>query len=176
MKNLKKVAKSVYYSKKDKDYLLVSKKDISFIKAKKRLLNSKSRICTHSKITEKIHEMLIFHKKNSYVRPHKHLNRLESFHLISGEIYLIIFNDKGKPTKVIEMGDYSTGKIFYYRMYKSCFHTLIIKKDALFHEVTSGPFKKKDTIFSDWSPDEKNKKKVKKFINNLKSNLKLESF
>ena len=56
------------------------------------------------------------------------------------------------------MGTYSTGKTFYYRMQKPFFHTLIIKSDSLFQEITSGPFDPKDTLKAKWSPDEFNKK------------------
>ena len=48
---------------------------------------------------ERIHEMIVFHKKGSYVRPHKHLNKLESFFIISGEVTLVIFDKKGIPIK-----------------------------------------------------------------------------
>ena len=29
--------------------------------------------------------MFIYHSKGAYIRPHKHLNKEESFHLISGD-------------------------------------------------------------------------------------------
>ena len=34
-------------------------------------------------------------KKDAYVRPHKHMNRLQSFHLISGKISMVFFNNYG---------------------------------------------------------------------------------
>ena len=170
MKHWRKFSKStsVYFPKKIDDYLFFSKKNMKFIKKKRNLINFKSRICSHLSNKDKIHEMLIFHKKGAYVRPHKHLNKLESFHLISGKVRIIFFNNNGIPIKVVKMGEYSSGKIFYYKLLKSCFHTVLIDRDVLFHEVTSGPYNKKQTIFAKWSPAQNDKRAVKQYLSKLK--------
>ncbi len=164
---------SAYFPRKPNNYLFLSKKNTTFIKKRINLVKLKSRICSHLSPNDKIHEMLIFHKKGAYVRPHKHLNKLESFHLINGEVSVIFFNNYGSPIKVIKMGKYSSGKMFYYKLFKPCFHTILIKKDVLFHEVTSGPYKKRETLFAKWSPAENNKTEVKKYLIKLKNVAKL---
>ena len=161
--------KSVFFEKKKSKIILISKKSLDFLKKNKNQKNNKSRVCIHKNDKENIHEMIVFHKKGSYVRPHKHFNKLESFFVISGEITLLIFNSKGKPMKKIEMGDYSSGKIFFYKMKKNYFHTQIIKKDTLFKEVTNGPFKKNKTLNAKWSPEDQDKLKVKKYLIYLKN-------
>ena len=163
-KKWKKESSSVFYQNKKNDILEINKKNIAFLRKKKNLINKKSRVCSHLNSSSKIHEMIIFHKKGAYVRPHKHLNRFESFNLIFGEIDIILFNYSGKPIKKIIMGTYSTGKTFYYRMQKPFFQTLIIKSDSLFQEITSGPFDPKDTLKAKWSPDESNKKEISKYL------------
>jgi len=175
MKNWKKFSRStsVYFPRKKNNYLFLSKKDTAFIKKKDNLVKLKSRICSHLKPGDKIHEMLIFHKKDAYVRPHRHINKIESFCLISGKANLILFNNNGVPFKVVKLGEYSSGNKFYYKIYKSCFHTLIIEKNLLFLEVTSGPYKKNKTIPAQWSPIENNKKEVKKYLLKLKKLTKL---
>ena len=175
MKHWRKFSKStsLYFPNKIDDHLFLSKKNVEFIKKKRNLVKFKSRICSHLNNKDKIHEMLIFHKKGAYVRPHRHLNKLESFHLISGEVRIVLFNNKGIPIKVVEMGEYSLGKIFYYKLFKSCFHTVLIDRDVLFHEVTSGPYIKNQTIFAKWPPVENNKKAVKKYLSKLKKITKL---
>ena len=40
------------------------------------------RLCAHKDIEDSIHEMLIVHEKDCYVRPHMHVNKTESFHII----------------------------------------------------------------------------------------------
>ena len=67
------------------------------------------------------------------------------------------------------MGDYHSGKTFFYKMKKNYFHTQIIKKDTMFKEVTNGPFKKNKTLNAKWSPEDQKKSKVKKYLLNLKN-------
>ncbi len=109
--------------------------------------------------------MFIVHKKGAYIRPHKHLKKSESFHLITGAADVIIFSRAGKITGVIPMGEYASGGNFYYRISQPYYHTLLIKSDFLvFHETTNGPFKKSGTVFADWSPDENDSAAQKKFM------------
>ena len=125
------------------DDVFLSKKDI--IKFQKKLINiNKFRICTHKSNSSKIHEMIIFHKKNHYVRPHKHINKSESYHAIKGNFDIILFNNKGGIIKKIPMGEFNSNRNFYYRIGKSVYHTLLIRSNiCVFHETTNGPFKKK---------------------------------
>ena len=128
------------------------------------------RLCTHQKKNDLLHEMLILHDKNAYVRPHKHPGKSESMHIIEGIVDLIIFNDVGQIESVINMGNYSSDKIFYYRMEVPIFHTLIIQSDLLvFQETTNGPFIKNETIFAPWSPKDSDLIAVEKYMSNLKN-------
>ena len=85
-------------------------------------------------------------------------------HLISGEINCVIFNNEGTVTKTFPMGDYSSGKTFYYRIPADTFHTQLFTKDTFFHEVTEGPFNRDETIIASWAPDEKEVAKTKKYM------------
>ena len=135
--------------------------------------SSKIRLCTHLSPKDVIHEMIIYHPKGTYVHPHKHLGRAESFYLISGAIDCIIFDDIGNIEKNFSMGDFSSGKIFYYRMPSNTYHTQLFKKDTFFHEVTMGPFTNTDTIKAEWAPREDDATKVKSYINNINNLIKL---
>lgn len=128
------------------------------------------RLCTHKSIDDPLHEMFIVHTKNVYVRPHKHVEKSESFHIIEGLVDVVLFDDDGNIIKIIKMGDYRSGLKFYQRLSKSYFHTLIIKSKILvFHEITSGPFKREDTVFPPWAPpDDVN---GMKFIEQIKKKL-----
>ena len=99
--------------------------------------------------------MLIVHTRNTYVRPHKHLNKSESFHLIEGSVDVVIFDEAGGVAEVIRMGDFASGRRFYYRIEQPAYHTLLITSDVLvFHETTNGPFRREETIFAPWAPEE----------------------
>lgn len=173
MKKLTRVTRSIFYPNKKNTYLFLSGKNTSFLKRKKNLLKSKSRICSHLSVKDKTHEMIIYHKKGAYVRPHKHINKMESFHLINGKADLVIFKNNGKISNVVSLGNYKSKLFFYYKMLKPSFHTLIIRQDTLFHEVTSGPFKRKDTQFPSWAPKEKEKKDIKNYVKILEKLVKI---
>jgi cupin fold WbuC family metalloprotein len=125
------------------------------IKLADRNPRKRIRICAHRDVGDKLHEMLIVHVRDTYVRPHKHPGKSESFHLIKGEVDVVVFDEAGLVTNVIRMGDYASGKTFYYRMTDPCYHTLLIQSDVIvFHETTNGPFQRSETVFAPWAPEE----------------------
>ena len=68
--------------------------DIEELKQKaKKNPRKRIRICVHKDKKDKIHEMLIVHEKSCYVRPHKHINKVESFHIIEGEVDILLFDE-----------------------------------------------------------------------------------
>lgn len=138
---------------------IVDAKDITLLKAKAQTApRNRSRICAHLDSAEKLHEMFIVHAKHTYIRPHKHLNKAESIHLIEGLADLVLFSDDGHIEDVLQLGDYGSSRGFFCRMSTSCYHTLLIHSELLvFHETTTGPFDRADTIFAPWSPDEADK-------------------
>ena len=139
----------------------LQKKDLEYLKTIGSSNKSgKSRICSHKNINEKLHEMFIYHQKNYYVRPHRHFKKSESILILEGKADLVLFDDFGKVDDVIELENFSSGKTFYFRIDLSLFHMLLIKsKYIVFHEVTSGPFNKKDTEYAKWSPSTNSLKK-----------------
>ena len=134
----------------------VGHSDIEYLKKSSQgNVRKRIRLCAHESVEDHLHEMFIVHVKGTYVRPHKHLNKIESLHIIEGIVDTVIFDNEGNIIEVIEMGDYSSGKRFYQRITDSCCHTMLINSEFLvFHEVTTGPFKRSDTVFPQWAPDE----------------------
>ncbi len=166
--------KEVLYT--DKGIVKVCKQDIERFKEMSRYNERKRiRLCTHKDVDEKIHEMLIVLSKDTYVRPHKHTNKIESFHVIEGRVDVILFNEDGNIMDSIRMGDYLSGFGFYYRIPFPYYHTLLIGSDVLvIHETTNGPFKKSDTTFPVWAPDETDSSAQKVYLRNL--NIQLDTF
>ena len=109
--------------------------------------------------------MLIVHEKDCYVRPHMHVNKTESFHIIEGTVDIIIFDEDGQIKDIIPMGDYGTGRKFFYRLPHSCYHTLLIQSEVLvFHEITNGPFRPDDTVWALWAPEETDENAVSQYM------------
>ncbi|UCD55355.1 MAG: WbuC family cupin fold metalloprotein [Candidatus Omnitrophota bacterium] len=169
--NIKKINDEVFYS--SNAVTKISKEDIAWLRARAAENPRKRvRLCGHRNIEDLIHEMLIIHAKGIYVRPHKHLKKIESFHTIEGNLKVVVFDESGGILEVIRMGDYLSGEIFYYRLSESYFHTVIPLSDfVVFHEITEGPFQRKDTVFAPWAPADDEYESQKLYLNKLKTEI-----
>jgi cupin fold WbuC family metalloprotein len=126
------------------------------------------RLCAHADPQDRLHEMLIVHERGAYVRPHKHPGKTESTHIIEGLVDVVVFADDGRIVGVLHVGDYASGRTFYYRMGVSAFHTLLIRSDVLvFHEITNGPFDRNDTVFAPWAPPDHDGEAIGRYIGEL---------
>ena len=153
----------------DEPIVQVSRPDVEFLKVS-AVQNERKRIrlCAHPDVDDRLHEMLIVHAKETYVRPHKHLNKTESVHIIEGLVDVIVFDETGNICEVIRMADYASGHRFYYRMSSPYYHTLLIRSDVLvFHETTNGPFVRTDTVFAPWSPEKSDSAAVKEYMEQM---------
>ena len=134
----------------------------------------RARIILHSTECSDIHEMLIVFEKNSYIRPHKHIGKTESYLVLEGELDLIYFHDNGEVKNVINLSNINSGKTFFLRSENELWHTLLIKSDyVILLETTDGPLNKNSTIFAEWSPDSNNHEKVINFqimLDNISNN------
>jgi cupin fold WbuC family metalloprotein len=135
------------------DIVRFDNQSIEFIKQKAaNSLRGRSRICAHKDVTDSLHEMIIAIRANSYIRPHRHHNKVESFHLVEGCVDVVIFSDDGEVVDVITLGEEHN---FYYRLDKPHYHTLIIRTPILvIHEITNGPFDINASDFAIFSPEE----------------------
>ncbi len=98
----------------------------------------RARICAHKDSGDSLHEMLIGIAASSYVRPHRHQKKSESFHLVEGSADVVILSDQGTVEDVVELGADAN---FYYRLEAPRYHTLLLTSPALvIHETTNGPF------------------------------------
>jgi cupin fold WbuC family metalloprotein len=154
----------------DEPVTKVTRHDVDVLKALARqTARQRSRLCAHPDAADTLHEMLIVHPNGTYVRPHKHPRKSESFHVIEGAADVVIFDEAGHVTEVMPMGDYASGRQFYYRMDVPYYHTLLISSDVLvFHETTNGPFRSSDTVFPSWAPEENDLPGRAHFLNDLK--------
>ncbi|MBT4731602.1 cupin fold metalloprotein, WbuC family [Candidatus Woesearchaeota archaeon] len=163
MINLIRESTEVFYT--DESIINISNRDIEDLKQKMILSNNdRIRLCTHRAKEDFLHEMLIIHTNKCYVRPHKHINKVESITVLEGLAKIIIFNDDGSVFEELSIGCHDSGRVFYHRMNIEKYHMFVIQSDFfIFHEVTQGPFDKKHTMFPDWSPKEYSQEFINKF-------------
>lgn len=118
-----------------------------------RSARQRARICAHPVTDDPLHEMIICLNRGTYIQPHRHAGKSESFHMIEGELSVVLFEDNGEIRQVIRMGPYQSQQTFFYRLMEPCFHTVLVRTpQAVFHETTNGPFDQADTEYAPWAP------------------------
>jgi cupin fold WbuC family metalloprotein len=130
--------------------------DIAMLReAAEKTPKKRARINAHPDSDDPLHEMIIAIGQESYIRPHKHPGKSESFHILEGAVDIVIFDDGGDITRLVPLSAPGGESAFFYRMKRPFFHTLIIKSEVLVvHEITNGPFRAEGTVFADFAPAE----------------------
>lgn len=108
------------------------------------------RICLHSAPEVEHHDMVILEHPGRYYRPHKHIRKGETFHIIAGRLGVLIFEEDGT---VVEACDLGPGDIL--RVGINMFHMVHPVTDpVIYHESNPGPFLgDANSVFPDWAPD-----------------------
>ena len=173
MNQFKKINNEVFFT--EKTITKIEDVDIKFLKANvKNTEKKRIRLCTHLSEEDKLQEMFILLSRETYIRPHKHLNKSESLHVQEGSADVVFFDDESNIIKIISLSDSSSKGCFYYRIDEPTYHTFIIKSDYfIFHETTQGPFKRSDTIYAPWSPKETNFVEISNFVSKLRKSVKV---
>jgi cupin fold WbuC family metalloprotein len=149
------------------DIAAVNKRYIQFLKNKaSKSPDGKARFCLHKELGDSLHEMIIVLGQDVYVRPHKHVHKIESFHIIEGSFLLAIFNDRGEVVDRILVGSQSIKENYLCKLEKNIWHTIIPLTDfVVFHETTNGPYiGKDDSVFAPWAPFGEGNVEVRKFV------------
>jgi cupin fold WbuC family metalloprotein len=138
----------------ERDTFLINKEWVERIKKKaQQHPKRRYRTCIHRDDGADVHEMLIAHTDQTYVRPHKHRWHRESLHVVEGAATIILFQDNGEIDTVWRIGEVNRGRGFFYSLAPEVFHMMIIESpDLVFKETTHGPFVAEDQIFADWAP------------------------
>lgn len=168
MAAFRKVSDEVFVA--DEPIVRLGVEQVAFLKAQARSSRRKrARICAHRSNEDALHEMLIAISADSYIHPHKHTRKVESFHIVEGLVDVVVFDDAGAIVDVVELGDITTGRNFYYRLSDSMFHTLLIHNEFLVvHEVTNGPFVANETILASFAPSESQSGDALAYIANVR--------
>ncbi|MBN9414779.1 MAG: WbuC family cupin fold metalloprotein [Candidatus Eremiobacteraeota bacterium] len=125
------------------------------------------RLCAHQS-SDSVHEMIICMDRDTYIRPHLHLDQSESMHIVEGLASLVFFDPQGRIDKKIQLGPYGSGRVFYHRTGESVYHTLVIESPCLVvHETTAGPHRPEKTVYASWAPEE-GTPEAESFMRNLR--------
>jgi cupin fold WbuC family metalloprotein len=168
MPAFRKISDEVYYT--DRDFTSVGPEEIAFLKARAaETPRKRTRLCAHPDPGHTLHEMLIVHGRDAYVRPHRHHGKPESLHVIEGTASALLFAQDGRLGRRIPMGPPGSGAAFFYRVETAVYHSLVIDSEwFVFHEATSGPFDPAQTEWAPWSPDGKDEAAAARYLSDLR--------
>ena len=153
--------------------LVLGDEELTFIR-KQALSNprQRARICAHRNSEDPLHEMFIALSKQTYIQPHRHRQKSESFHIVDGEVDVVLFEDVGTIHEVIHLGSFGSGRAAFYRLDSPRYHTLVIRSEfLLMHEVTNGPFDRRLTEYAPFAPDEDDPESIKDYGQRLELQL-----
>lgn len=115
----------------------------------------RARICAHRRSEDLLHEMFIALSRQTYIQPHRHRQKSESFHIVEGEVDVVLFEEDGAIHEIVRLGPIGSGRACFYRLNSLLYHTLVIRSELLvIHEVTNGPFDRCLTEYAPFAPGE----------------------
>jgi cupin fold WbuC family metalloprotein len=125
----------------------------------------RARFCAHPAADSDQHDMLIVSHRDTYIAPHRHFEKSETFTVLEGDVDVILFDEQGGVTEFVTMGAPSSGRPFFYRMPPGQFHALSIRSEVLvFLESTKGPFRAGDSESAPWAPGANDAARGKAYI------------
>jgi cupin fold WbuC family metalloprotein len=135
------------------------------------------RLCAHKSGADSLHEMLIVLDGAGYVRPHRHRNKSESFHVVEGQLSVVLLAEDGQVREVIRLGEYGSGRPFFYRLEEPVYHTVVVESaSAVIHETTNGPFDRTETEFAPWAPAEEEADASRSYLDGLRMAVRRETY
>ena len=151
------------------DVVTVNRQDLEGLKrAAAASPRKRFRLCAHQSVVDDLHEMVVVLSRETYVRPHKHLGKSESFHLVEGELLVVLFDEAGAITQVIAMSPPTGGGSWFYRLSASRYHAVMpLSEMVVFHETTNGPFRREDTVWAPWAPAEEDRGLAEAYVSDL---------
>ncbi len=143
----------------------VTRELISELVAKGKGTGQGIRLCLHEGPDALLHDMIVVQYGGQYFRPHKHLEKSESYHMIEGEMGIFIFDDEGKAVDACRM---NTSNTTVYGVGTGMYHTNFpLTEVAVYHESRPGPFVSGDSVFASWAPDGNDEAEAGRFVAEL---------
>lgn len=159
------IAEGVFVARRP--IVVVGRAEIEFVKAEAaRVPRRRARLCLHRSEVDRLHEMVIALDPSTYVRPHRHPGKSESFHVIEGTARVVVFDEAGGITDVIALG---ARRNRLYRLDEARFHTVVIgRRTLVLHEITNGPFDRHGSQLAPFAPPEEDEAAARAYQAELK--------
>ena len=111
----------------------------------------------HASLSENPNRMLNAMLRDTYVRPHRHLDppKCESFVVLRGRLAILVFSDDGRIDGCHVLGT-GPGELYGIDLAPGIFHSIVVLSGAaVIFEVKPGPYEAAtDKDFAEWAPSE----------------------
>jgi len=114
------------------------------------------RLCFHQNPDVALHDIVICYDKRSYIPPNKHVGKVESLLVLSGELDFFLFNDAGNVYDYRRLSTVQSGHPFYIRVPPNSWHGLraVGDKPCIIKETISGPYDRSTLQWASFAPPE----------------------
>jgi cupin fold WbuC family metalloprotein len=128
----------------------------------------RARICLHKDHRDRLQEMVIAICKDSYICPHRQIDKLKTYKLVVGNMLVVFFNESGIVEQKIEMGSIEEGKTAVFRFSSHRWHTVIsLTEITIYMETIAGPYSREETEFASWGPDAGEPEVVEQYLDKI---------
>lgn len=126
--------------------------DIAEIKRLAVAESGPARYSLHASPASLLHSMIILQPFGTYAQPRKHPTKVKLFHIVDGEMVVLIFEQDGAVRAAHHL---ATDKVLVVHVEPDCYHTNIaLTPQAVYHEVITGPFERDfaDRVYASFAP------------------------
>ncbi len=142
----------------------VDRADIDELKRLAIAESGPARYSLHESPASTLHSMVILQPYGTYAQPRKHLTKAKLFHIVDGEMAVVIFEEDGSVRAAHHL---AADKVLVVHVEPDCYHTnLALTSQAIYHEVITGPFERgsADRVFAAFAPPDTEQEKGLAYI------------
>jgi cupin fold WbuC family metalloprotein len=152
--------------------------DVAELKRISAIDGQSSRYNLHASPASSLHSMVILQPFGAYRKPKKHLGKPKIYHIVDGEMVVVIFEEDGSVRAAHHL---ASDKVLVIHVEADCYHTnMALTPQAVYHEVTVGPFERAsaDRVFASFAPDDSEQERgleyVREAVASLRSDIALD--
>jgi cupin fold WbuC family metalloprotein len=143
----------VYFA--EDPFHIVGERDMTFLKRRAaENVRLRARLCLHPGVADRLHDMILVFRGDTYFRPLRHRERPQAFEVLEGAIYLVVLDDFGDPVRVFDVAARPADS-FMMRISAGHWYSFIIRSEWLIiRETAPGPMIEGEREYAPFSPAE----------------------
>ncbi len=117
--------------------------------------DGRARLCLHHALSEPVQEMIMALTSANCYPVHRHRDKAESYHILDGDLAILIFGDDGQVSRRELLSATVSGAAKALRISPMIWHAVIaLSPIVVFHETTSGPFRPGQSETASFCPED----------------------